>query len=116
MLFRKTGTLDFFAVNHYTSRYVTSGATPANTPHSFRDADVNFESDPQWEGSKAAEWLKVNIAYSHWNFFIINFMIDYIFCLRLFLGVFGSYYVGYEICTTILLYSLQKMATAIRAI
>ncbi|XP_049840621.1 myrosinase 1-like isoform X2 [Schistocerca gregaria] len=51
------GTADFFAYNHYTTRYAASG-TQGEIPSLQRDSGVIRSYDPKWPSS-ASSWLKV---------------------------------------------------------
>ena len=43
------GTSDFFSLNHYTSRYVTSKEKPIHPPKAENDADTEEHVDEKWE-------------------------------------------------------------------
>lgn len=53
----RTGSFDYFALNHYTTRYVTSGIGGPD-PSWVRDRGVVASVDPSWPSS-ASSWLKV---------------------------------------------------------
>ncbi|XP_067010250.2 myrosinase 1-like [Anabrus simplex] len=52
------GTYDYFGLNYYSSKLVTSGETGEN-PSRERDAEVVISFDPSWPASPVTSWLKV---------------------------------------------------------
>lgn len=57
----KTGTADFYALNHYSSRLVTHGHDPNFNYNS--DADYVTSVEKSWPQSVVSSWLFVKIKF-----------------------------------------------------